>query len=63
MKYKETNISSGGLMRCCLETLYDFIKNHSEETAIDGFILDCAYAKPGNSEMILRGGTWKWNNE
>jgi hypothetical protein len=60
MKLNETKYNPGGLMRCCLDTI--FTLDESDDFA-DGTILDCKHEKSGNQNIILDGGTWRWNSE
>ena len=48
-------------MRCCLETLYEYIETHADEECTEGETLDCKYEKPGNANIILCDGIWRWN--
>jgi hypothetical protein len=62
MTYSETRVNYGGLMRCCLGTLRDYIIAHIDDEAHEGETLDCKYEPPNNRQMILKKGTWRWNN-
>lgn len=59
MKVSDTSYVSGGLMRCCLQTLMELPLDMevSEDT-----ILDCTYEGEGSARMILQDGVWRWNN-
>lgn len=61
MTWDQTKVEQGGLMRCCLYSLGQFVEEHSKEEATEGFTLDCIYEKPGNKNLIFQGGVWKWN--
>lgn len=61
LTYGDVLVSQGGLMRCCLATLADFVTGHANEPAVDGFVLDCRYEKSGNANMILEGKAFRWN--
>lgn len=52
-------VYQGGLMRCCLATLQDFMAatDHRPE---EGDTLQCAYHE-GSGGMIFRNGAWRWN--
>lgn len=58
MKLKETRINIGGLMRCCLETIERIDPNIELE---DKMVIDCMYEQPGNKNIILENGVWRWN--
>jgi hypothetical protein len=53
-------VRPGGLMRCCIETLTEAMKNATTEPK-DGDTMLCAYCKPENGGMIFRDGAWEWN--
>ena len=59
--YADTRVNQGGLMRCCLASLADFVEAHAAEPAAEGMTLDCAYEKPGNANLVLEGRVWRWN--
>lgn len=61
LTYADALVNQGGLMRCCLATLADFVTAHAAEPAVEGFVLDCAYEKPGNVNMIFDGRVFRWN--
>ncbi len=58
MKLKDTKINIGGLMRCCLETIETLNPDYELK---DGMIIDCKYEHPGNKQIILQNGVWRWN--
>jgi hypothetical protein len=62
MTYDETTINIGGLMRCCIATISEFVRDHGSEPAAR-IILDCKYDTPGNQQIILDGMTWRWHRE
>jgi hypothetical protein len=59
MKLDDTIISSGGLFRCCIQTILDL---NPETEYTDGTILDCKFEKEGNKNIVLKNGKWEWNN-
>lgn len=60
--YAQTKVDQGGLMRCCLATISDYLSVHSAETPQPGLILDCKFQKPGNAQIILdQNSIWRWN--
>ena len=61
LAYSEVLVNQGGLMRCCLATLADFLEAHAAEPAVEGFVLDCVYEQSGNANMILEGKVFRWN--
>jgi len=49
-------------MRCCLESLYEWIEEHSDEPAVAGTIVECKYEPQPNERMILgEDMVWRWN--
>lgn len=64
MTYRETGYHIGGLMRCCLQTLGEFLDARGSEECTIGETLDCRFEKPGNKNMILgEDFIWRWNRE
>lgn len=59
MKYSDTTLHYGGLIRCCIQTIIDLAATDAE--CKDGDILDCKYEAAGNGNMILVGTEWRWN--
>ena len=51
MTYKP--IDQGGLYRCCVKTLEEYIGNEDE-----GTIIKCQYCREG--QMWVHLGVWKW---
>jgi hypothetical protein len=62
MTYNESRINTGGLFRCCLNTIMEYIKAHSGEECED-MILDCIHEAKGNRQIKLEDGVWKWNDK
>lgn len=60
MKLADTRVNYGGLMRCCLASLSEYIEREAEEEAVEGTIVSCVYGDHGT--MILDGGVWRWNS-
>jgi hypothetical protein len=58
MKLKDTYIDQGGLMRCCLETIYEL---DPEKDWPNKIVIDCKHEKPGNKSIRLVDGVWQWN--
>ena len=48
----------GGLMRCCLASLDDYLDN-SDTYPSEGDLLACAY-HPEKPVMIFRADVWEW---
>jgi hypothetical protein len=53
-------VRTGGLMRCCLETLDGYYPDGPAAKASDGDVLSCKHCR---SSMIFSDGSWKWNHE
>lgn len=51
-------IKIGGLMRCCLHTMYEYIESQGCDD--EGIVVPCKYCK---SSVIARGRCWEWNRE
>lgn len=63
MKLKETKINQGGLMRCCLGHINDYVEARLDEEATDRVIF-CPYHADKNEEGIrLKDGVWEWNRK
>lgn len=54
----DTRIDSGGMFRCCVDTLVSLQPGHKFE---DGTVISCKHEKRGNKNLILANGTWKTN--
>jgi hypothetical protein len=61
MQQRDTTLSIGGLMRCCIQTLAAYISEHPFVEAVEGQVLDCAHESAGNGRLVLRDGVWRWN--
>ena len=59
MKFKDTNINWGGMMRCCVESLS--ATKDLEAKCVEGEIVQCRYSKDPSHSWILRNGVWAWN--
>jgi hypothetical protein len=60
MKYRDTRIKSGGMMRCCIESLS--LAKKLEDECLEGEIVTCRYgSSPAHSRWILRAGIWAWD--
>lgn len=63
MRAQDTRVNQGGLMRCCLETIYQFAMEDVEREVEERHVLDCKYEEPGNKRIIFQNGAWRWNKE
>ena len=61
--YADTLLNQGGLMRCCIESLGEWVIEHKDNPAIVGTIVSCKYeSDKTNENMILDVNyTWRWN--
>jgi len=59
MKFKDTRINAGGMMRCCLKSL-ELAKKLPDECA-EGEIVPCRYSADPSHTWVLRKGVWAWN--
>ena len=59
MRMADTKVDIGGLMRCCLSTIDEYVIEHPDDEATD-LIIDCRYEDPGNEQIMLVAGRWKW---
>lgn len=57
-------IRTGGLTRCCTETIEDLYPDGPAKVAEEEQVLQCKYA-PDNPvhRMVFRDGTWQWAPE
>lgn len=60
MRYDETRVNQGGLMRCCLQSLGTFVDEKKDQEAAEGEVHRCSYCK---SPMVLENGVWRWQKE
>lgn len=59
---KNTTVHQGGLMRCCLATLGDFINEKPDQIIYEGDVLNCRYEKNQTEpKMVYHKGAWRWN--
>ena len=58
MKFKDTKINQGGMMRCCTETL---MARGLEAECAEGETVQCRYSQNPSHSWILRKGIWAWN--
>ena len=58
MKLSETRINTGGMLRCCIDTICTLDKDIDFK---DESIIDCKYEETGNQSIILKNGVWRWN--
>jgi len=64
MQIKDTRIDIGGLMRCCIATIDEYVHEHQdEEVPAEPLVLDCKYEPPGNAQVVLQDGRWRWNHD
>ena len=61
MKLEETKLNIGGLMRCCIKTLEDWMDAHKDDDVADGTKIKCRWCK--NGQMVLEGGIWMWDKQ
>jgi hypothetical protein len=60
MKFKDTRINEGGMMRCCTQSLS--LAKELEDECFEGEIVPCRYgSSPAHSRWILRAGIWAWD--
>jgi hypothetical protein len=57
----EYPLRPGGLMRCCLASLDEAMRERAEPPQ-EGETMHCKYCKPDNGGMIFRDGAWEWSN-
>lgn len=53
-------VRTGGLMRCCTQSLGKQMDAADYDTPEEGAIVKCEY-HPGDDGMIYRDGGWEWN--
>ena len=61
MKGEAYNVYHGGLLRCCLASLDEFLFETTEPTK-EGDTHECKYCHSRDGNMIYQGGGWRWNN-
>jgi len=59
MKMKDTQVHTGGLMRCCVQTIATYITEHSQDEVKD-MRMDCMFEPKDNEQIALIGGIWQW---
>src|SRR6266487_3136189 len=57
-------LRTGGLIRCCLETLNDLYPYGPAQIATEGQRIQCKYANDDDHGwMIFHDGHWSWDKE
>jgi hypothetical protein len=57
-------VNTGGLFRCCLDTLAGLYLDGPARIAKEGQTLQCKYAPDSpNHRMIFRKGCWEWDRK
>lgn len=59
MKFKETQVNQGGLMRCCLQSLG--LSHEEDDEVQDLETVQCQYGH--EVKMVLQDGVWRWWSE
>jgi hypothetical protein len=59
MKFKNTRINHGGMMRCCDESLLK--AKDLEDECREGETVQCLYSADLSHNWILAAGVWEWN--
>jgi hypothetical protein len=54
-------VKTGGLLRCCLQSLDNQMLDPAKNPPKEGDVLDCEYEGKGNGNLIFRNGFWEWN--
>lgn len=58
MKLQETKLNTSGVMRCCISSLLDYMRQAGDESvAQEGQHVHCLYE--ADAGMILDGDTWR----
>lgn len=57
MLYWETKIHVGGLLRCCIVTVEQFISDYGYKPAEQGAVVECPYC---HTSVRLDEGIWRW---
>lgn len=58
---KQYRVATGGLMRCCLETIQNIVERETEPE--EGEVFDCVHEKPGNQQIVVENKTFRWNHD
>lgn len=62
--FGDTEINQGGLMRCCIASIHEYVMPRAETVAPPVLVISCLYEGEGDSEnIILEKGVWRWNHE
>lgn len=54
-------MKTGGLMRCCIETISDMYPGGPARIATEGQRVQCKYGHD-HGRMIFRDGFWRWDH-
>jgi len=62
MQNENTIAKQGGMMRCCLETIYEYVHRDPHGRTEPGFVLYCAYEEGEHPTAMMLGGdgVWRW---
>lgn len=62
--FADTRINPGGLMRCCFQTIHEYVDAHMGEAAPESLVISCRYEMYKESmNIILEKGEWRWNHD
>lgn len=61
--YADTSVREGGLMRCCEETIAEYVMDHATTPIENGLVLDCKYEQFAKKQIILLDAAWQWNKD
>lgn len=63
MSTQAYRVKHGGLMRCCLASLDEYMAAVADtDLPKEGDTLSCTYEKPTTPQMRFRDGAWEWNH-
>jgi hypothetical protein len=62
--FADTTIQEGGLLRCCLASIAEYVEARAEQAAPPELVISCVHETYQDSEnIILREGVWYWNHD
>jgi hypothetical protein len=62
MKRRDLKLSLGGLMRCCAQSVVDWVNADPDAEAIDGEVFPCKFEGPNPATMIVDRDTIRWHD-
>jgi hypothetical protein len=60
LKRRQLLVDQGGLMRCCIQSIADWITAKPEAEVVEGETLSCRFESKEPTQMVVTGDTVRW---